>query len=226
MKITVKEITGRVYDLLDENREILEERVDYSDPGTQIGPLISALLPEAARQVLKEVPIEDLNECKVLTPIQDIIVTERAVVGGVTGTDPGITQPVSIAKVRWRNDGIGELDLPDDYLRFVHFRMADWEEGLTRLMDYESSACRLRSRRRPDGTFSRRRPGLAVKERGRKKQLMIYGSTPGTEFAELEYVGKPEVNDSSIDLPQGVIHGVCVRLTEMVKAIIGDRNWS
>lgn len=226
MRITVKEITGRVYDLLDENREILEERVDYSDPGTQIGPLIAALLPEAARQVLKEASIEDFNECKVLTPLQDIIVSERVVAGGGSGPAPGTSEPVRLATVKWRNDGIGELDLPEDYLRFVHFRMADWEEGVSRLMEYDSMACRLRSRRRPDGTFSRRRPGLAVKERGRKKQLMIYGSTPGTEFAELEYVGKPEVKDSSIDLPQGVIHGVCERLTEMVKAIIGDRNWA
>lgn len=63
MRVSIDEIKSRVYELLDENAEILAERVDYADPGTALGPLIERLLPEAAREVILAVPADDIDEC-------------------------------------------------------------------------------------------------------------------------------------------------------------------
>lgn len=69
MIFEVAKIITRVYDLLDENAEILEERVEYADPGTQLGPLIAGLLPRAARETLTEIPASRIDECRTLRDV-------------------------------------------------------------------------------------------------------------------------------------------------------------
>ena len=63
MKIRVKEIEKRVIALLDENEAILDERVTYGDPETELRTLIEMLLPDAARMVLAGLPASRLSEC-------------------------------------------------------------------------------------------------------------------------------------------------------------------
>ena len=49
MNVSVSEITNAVLMLLDENRALLETRLTYCDPGTDLISLARRLLPEAAR---------------------------------------------------------------------------------------------------------------------------------------------------------------------------------
>lgn len=197
MLLTVKEITSRVYDLMDENSDILEERVEYADPGTQLGPLIAVLLPEAARTVLEEAPLDRFDTCTRLT--------------SATLTRPG--------------DNMAEMQLPADFMRFVYCRMDDWSEGVTTPLEYGSMSYRLRHRMRDKLTLARTRPAVAIRNRGLTRQLIIYGTGPTSNLAELEYIPVPEVKDDSINLPKALVHNVCSKLAEMVTGIIGDRAW-
>lgn len=253
MILTISEITDRVYALLDENRELLEERVEYADPGTQLGPLIKALLPEAARKTLLEVPLSQIGECAVMDPlgvktedVQTLNATDdRARAGALTGGNlsggnsgnlgtPGIVGSEDIPAVKWLGGNRGYLSLPDNFLRLVWFRMSDWEEGVSVAMEYNSDTMALRKRLRNGTTcdsrtpsdYHYRRPAVAIRTRGRKKELLIFGISEEANLMELDYVALPTIEKETINIPAGAVHDVCCRLADMVKAIIGPRNWA
>ena len=52
MKFKIMDIVGKVYAFLDENEEIIQELVDYGDPGVNLKSLIIMLLPDAASATL------------------------------------------------------------------------------------------------------------------------------------------------------------------------------
>lgn len=122
MKIKVSELVRRVYDLLDENQAILEERVEYCDPDTMLKPLIIDLLPDAARIVINSAPLSKIDDCLRLTDLK----TEL--------------------------DGVTVAALPENFLRLVHIRMSDWDYGVTVPMIYGGEEHQLRMRQRAGRT--------------------------------------------------------------------------
>ncbi len=192
MEYDIKELRARIYELLDENQEILEERSDYGDPGASASILIERFLPIAAREVLSSASPEKIDESRRIVP---------------NGSPERIADYVSV------------LEMPSDFLRLLYFRMSDWEEGVTEAMEYGSLACRLRSRIAPFG-YRMTRPGVSLRRRGNRHLLMIYGSGPASRPAELEYLAMPELKDGKIDLPPGVVHDVCCRVSTMIREII------
>lgn len=203
MKYALTDVAGYVYALLDENREILEERVEYADPGVNLEPLITALLPEAARNVLMEASPDSFDECRELS-------------GSQAGSPKQISTCANMATVSYR--------LPDDFLRLLYCRMSDWEEGVRIPLEYGSDAHRLRGRRYGSFSFACRRPAVAVKRRGKIADLLVYGTRQDSELAELCYVPRPVVIDGEIDLPPALLHDVCERTASMVRNILGDLN--
>lgn len=190
MIYTVQNIGERVYALLDENREIMTERMEYCDPGASPDALVSMLLPEAVRDTLLSVPLPMIDEV-------------RHVFSGTPD---------------FRSRQCAVYRLPAGFLRLVWLRMSDWTHGIdtTLAAGGEEYCLRLRGR----GSRRRSRPAAAVRRRGDVSELEIFGTESGSTVAELDYVCLPEVRDGAVDLPPGVFHEVCRRLAGMIKEII------
>lgn len=114
MKLKVSELVGKIYNLLDENESIIEERVEYGDPGAMLRPLIEDLLPDAARMVIKSADISEMDDC------------------------------ISVAGVRTQGAEVLTAVLPEDFMRLVFVRMSDWKYGVSVSMDFESEQYQLR----------------------------------------------------------------------------------
>lgn len=192
MKYSIEEIEERVYALLDENIEIIEERVTYCDPGASLSGLVRTFLRECARAVILEAPPAGLDEC-----VRCTVLNARH-------------EPEACKAV---------LTLPRDYLRLVYLRMSDWSNGIDILLDTSSEEYMLRlraGRRRPRRTS----PAAAVRCRGESRILEIFGTCAGSAITDLDYVATPVLEDGRIDLPPGVFSAVCSRLAETIRAII------
>lgn len=224
MKYDVKYIVSRVFDLLDENEEILEERVELADPGTHVAPLIAGLLPRIARDVLISIPADRIDECRRLVPADT---GAGAIPGRMAPESQGSGDfeetTVTFGNVTEAGPRRAAMTLPADFLRLIYFRMDDWEEGVTDPLVYGSESHRLRYRCGSRGRFSRNSPAVAVRRAGSERKLLIYGTGPGSKMAELHYVAVPTVRDDMIDLPPGAVYDVCCRLAETVARIIGLR---
>ena len=105
MNVSVSEITNAVLMLLDENRALLETRLTYCDPGTDLISLARRLLPEAARLESAEAAPGDISEG---LPLE--------------------------AAVRYDADSVATAELPDDFQRLLYLRMSDWSGGLTQTL--------------------------------------------------------------------------------------------
>ncbi len=193
MRYTLTEIEGRVYALLDENREIIEERVEYGDPGTALSPLIRELLPDAARIVLSVARASDIDECRHM--------------GGGTGV---------IATA----DDRAELELPAGFLRLLYFRMSDWKSGVDTPMAFGSETHRLRRGGYIRGSRRRYSPAVAIRTCGENRTLEIFGTGDGATVAEFGYLTVPSIIQDAIDIPPGVYGAVCDKLVEMVRLVL------
>lgn len=193
MEFRVEELRQRVYELLDENADIVEERVEYGDPGASVGMLIESFIPAAAKAAVKASPLSEIDECVRIVPAGS---PDR------------------------RAGHMAVLELPEDFFRLVYFRMEDWEEGVTEALEYGSLSCQLRRRQGPYG-YRMASPGVALRRRGGRYLLMIYGSGPESKAAELEYVAEPKLREGKIDFPAGLKEDVCERVAEMVSRVMG-----
>ena len=124
MKIKVAELVSKVYNLLDENETIIEERVEYGDPGAMLKPLIIDLLPDAARVCINNASPADLDDC---IRVADLPVTST----------PRTT-----------------IELPADFLKLVYICMSDWDYGVTVAMNGGSEQHQLRMRPRKGSCHS------------------------------------------------------------------------
>lgn len=116
MKIKISELVSKVFNLLDENEQIAEELVEYCDPGAMLRPLIEDLLPDAARAVISEAPIDRIDDC------------------------------VHLTDLKTESDGSLVVKLPADFLRLVFVRMSDWDYGVTVPLAYGGEEHQLRMR--------------------------------------------------------------------------------
>lgn len=201
MKYPLNVVIDYVYSLLDENREILEERVEYSDPGVQLAPFITALLPESARKVINEASIEKIDDC--------ITVAESRFPAADFGTSGGVSTL-----------GRATVGLPDDFLRLVYFRMSDWEEGLSVPMECGSEVHQLRNRKLGTLGYAYQRPAVTVRRRGRNCDLLVYGSHLDASVADLQYVARPAIVNEEIDLPPALFHDVCANVADTVLSVL------
>ncbi len=191
MKITISEIEALTLALLDENDEILEDRVEYGDPGTELKGLIRTLLPEAARLVVCSASRADIDEVKTLEP----------------------------ERLDYYGDGQAVAKLPEDFLRLIYFKMSDWPRGVTEPLAADGDSLALRMGRSQRMFGRRQTPAVAVCQSGQGKSLRILGTTPGASVEEASYMALPKVEGGSIDIPLRLVHPVAAKIAEMVKLI-------
>lgn len=191
MKIKVKEIEALALALLDENDEILEDRVEYGDPGTELRGLIGTLLPEAARLVVCSASRADIDEVKEINP----------------------------ESVEYYGDGQATMKLPEDFLRLIYFRMSDWPRGVTEPLAADGDSLALRLGRSARMFGRRQTPAVAICQTGQGKMLRVLGTSAGAGVAEGSYLSVPKVEGGMIDLAPRLVHPVAAKIAEMVKLI-------
>lgn len=186
----LKELERRVYALLDENEELTTEMIVYGDPVMELRGLMEMLAEDAARVVLSSCPVSLLGDCK------------SCRVG--VGVGPG---------------GVGDGKAPDDYLRFVSFRMDGWERDVRVPVasDGESHSWRrMRATRRSRDPSA---PGVAVSGEGAGRRLEVFGvSAPG--YGTLRYAAVPKLSGGVMEIPRDAVGAVCSKLAEMVRLIV------
>lgn len=190
MKVKVTEIEKRVIALLDENSDILEERTVYGDESAEVKFLIRQLLPDAARAVLSEAALTDIDEVS------------------------SIDSPA----INFGSDGRGVMTLPDDYLRLVSFRMSDWTRSVSTPMDTTGDVYALRCSNRMLSRL--KSPGVAVIHSKGGRTLEIFGSSSGATVALALYIATPVIDDGYISLPSALVSTVEKRTAEMVREVI------
>lgn len=211
MKYQISKIEERVYALLDENLEIIDERVEYGDPGMSPAALIRMLLPDAAEIVLSTIQASDIEECQHLLGEANIY---------KVSPDDTSTVVAQLGAVTHDSDGRAVMKLPDGFLRLLYFKMSDWSYGVREPLAFDGESYRLRCANNARGSRRRTRPGVSIRHLGEDKYLEIFGTTPGAITSMFEYLTKPEITDEYADLPLGTFSAVCDKLAEMIKAVI------
>lgn len=198
MNYTMTEIEERIYALLDEDKETLDELVEYADPGATPAKLIRMVLPDAAQITLSRIPMSELTECRHITDLY-------ASGGG------GVTHMTSDRAV---------MTLPPDFLRLIYFRMDDWESGVRTPLAWGGDPYRLRASDPVRGTRRRTRPAVTIAERGDIRQLEIFGTRSGSRPEIFDYIPKPEFTETGMELPRGSLSAVCSETAEMIRLIM------
>lgn len=186
----VRELVGRIYDLFDENSEMLTERIEYCEPGADMDSLVRWLLPETAREVMLQAAPADIDECAWL---------------------PSRPMPESVGASL-------VMPLPPTFLRLLYLRMEGWPYGLSEFItpgreSWQLRAVPLRGRRS-------RGPAAAVRKVGEKSVLEIFGAQSGARVMECAYLTAPEISGNGIDFPASLQLPVCRAVAAKVKDIL------
>lgn len=194
MQVKISEIEARVWDLLDENRAVMEERMDWGDPGTDLGGLIRSLVPEAASAVMGAAPAGMFDDCAHarlrLQPDNDTgdLLTAR---------------------------------LPADFLRILWIKADGWRRGVAQPLEYGGEAWQACARS-VAGRRQRGGPAVAIRPRGDLRELEVYGASSAATGADLDYVARPAAVEGMIDLPPALIAEICRKTAEMTREITGS----
>lgn len=178
MLIKITEIVKKVLHLLDENEDILQEKIEFGIAGTNLAELIPDIVLEVSPRCILEADPQNINE--------------------------SIEADV---EVEWEGPGRGRVMLPSDFLRLISFRMSDWKRSLTRFMDYGSEAYQLRFFPAKGRTGIRKAPAASICHEGTHAWLELIGSNdPGAYVERFSYIPRPEISqDGLIWLPLSLI---------------------
>lgn len=198
MKVTLKRLVGYALRLLDEHPEIMEQAVDFGDLEMDIRSLASELAPQAVRKALLDAPVADIDEAMPLT--------------GALCTD-GASRL---------------LELPDDFLRLVEFRMSDWSRSMTECGTLETGSV---TRWHPEVLMHHPRgadpeqleaPALELGFGPKGRVLRIYGTGPRSTVATARYLPAPQPEAASFTIPAGLFHAAASQLARMIHSIVCD----
>ena len=209
MKYRISEVEERVYALLDENKTIADQLVDFEDPGMSIAGLIRIYLPEAANRTIIELPVDEFRECR--------HIYLRAEEGGAL-LAPVAAPKIAANSVTHLADGRARLELPSEFARLVNFRMSDWDYGVSSPLLYGSDACRLRLANYTRGGRRRSRPAVTIFTAGETRIMYIFGTSTGARIAEFDYLPSAEIVDEIVEIPLGAFDEMCRRIAAMIKS--------
>lgn len=200
MRIKSTELVRRALMLLDESVEELEAAVSYGDMGMELRRLATELVPEAMRKVMLEAPWDRIDESLALE--------------GDYRTEAGI----------------GELTLPEDYLRLVELRMAGWDVGLHdytgpvaagergwtgRVLRHHPDAVRTAEQR---GQTAGVWPGRTASGR----VLRISGISDDRPPLVAQYLPAPKDGCAMLWIPSALVYEAAHELARMVRSVITE----
>lgn len=193
MEIKITEMVSRVVKLLDENEEIIIDKTEFGYPGCRLTDLIADLLPDIAESTVREADGKDIDEWL-----------------------------EADADFEWISPGMGEMELPEDFLRLTVFRMSDWKRSVTTAVSSDSPVYSLRRDSRSSRKNIRKAPIVALKEGRRRRKLEFIGSfDPGAYVERAGYVPLPQRDDSdTLWIPRSLIHRVAGNTAARIRSII------
>lgn len=97
----------------------------------------------------------------------------------------------------------GWVELPDDFLRLVVFRMSDWERPVHTALHEGSAEYQLQSSRYAGVRGTPERPVCAIVSRGHGRVLEYYGTaSSSSEVAEAVYIPEPRIEHGGVDISE------------------------
>lgn len=192
MEVKIREMVGRVLKLLDENEEILSEKMEFGYPETNLMSLIAEMLPEVAEQVVRESPLSDIDEWLEMD-----------------------------GECEWVSPGHGEVELPLDFLRLVTFRMSDWRRKVSTVISPDSSNYSLYFDARGARRGVRKSPAVALVNGATRRRLEFVGSTTPGAYVEIAgYLPLPQRDDpDALWIPRSLLGKVAEASAAKVKSI-------
>ncbi len=194
MEVKVSEMVSKVLRLLDENEEIIADKTEFGYPHTSLADLIAELLPDCAEGTVRKADNKDIDEWLDMD-----------------------------AEVEWILPGMGEMELPEDFLRLTVFRMSDWRRTVTTAVSSDSPIYSLRSDARGSRKGIRKSPMVALKEGLRRRKLEFIGSNDPGAYVEIAgYVPLPRREDpETLWIPRSLVYRVACDTAVRVKELAG-----
>ncbi len=193
MEIKISEIVSRVIKNLDENEEIILEKMEYGYPETCLPQLISDILPDIAEETIREASLHDIDEWQEMT-----------------------------ADVEWIEPGHGELELPKDFLRLISFRMSDWKRSVSSVVFEDSDNYPLIFNPRPNRRGYRCSPAVAITAGATRRKLEFIGSTePGAYILQASYLPLPYDTryPDILNIPRSLLHPLISATSSAVRLL-------
>lgn len=136
--------------------------------------------------------------------------------------------------IKWIDEEkmIGEVPLPDDYLRMVLFKMSDWTHAVTTTIAVDSALYHQMSSRWKGVRGNPSRPNIAIAtDTSTGKNVIQFFSCDSTEAtAELAYIkrcdkpNEPDEPNTTYEIEQGIYRAVVLKTAALVAATYGNAD--
>ena len=127
--------------------------------------------------------------------------------------------------VFWRGRGKGFLNLPDDFMRLISFRMSDWERTVYEAITEQDAEYAKQSSRFKGICGNRERPVVAIVRRSEGKVLEFYScDSEEATVTQATYLPLPKIDrDGGIDVSEDCYSAAVYRVAGLVLASVGDQ---
>lgn len=128
--------------------------------------------------------------------------------------------------VEWESEpgyGAGKVNLPNDFLRLVTFRMSDWSYPVTDAITEDDAVYPMQASRYAGVRGNPERPVVAIVHDAGRQVLEFYSCSagPGVRVHSARYIPIPTVENGEISLCPKLERATVYRLASMTCAIIG-----
>lgn len=122
--------------------------------------------------------------------------------------------------------GAGKINLPNDFLRLVTFRMSDWYRAVTEPITEDSPIYAMQSSRYAGVRGNPERPVVAIVHDASKQVLEFYScqAGPGVQVAKARYIPLPKIENGHIELCPKLVRAVVYRAASMTAAAVGNND--
>jgi len=122
--------------------------------------------------------------------------------------------------------GAGKINLPNDFLRLVTFRMSDWYRSVTEPITEDSPLYAMQSSRYAGVRGNPERPVVAIVHDASTQVLEFYScqAGPGVQVAKARYIPLPKIEDGYIELCPKLVRAVVYRAASMTASAVGNNE--
>jgi len=190
MVIRIADLVSKVMKILDENEEIIVDKMEFGYPGTNLPELIAETLPCIAERVVSEASLHEIDEWLELD-----------------------------CDFEWVSPGRGEMELPNDFMRLVTFRMSDWKHSVSSVISSDSPLYALRFSPLASRRTVRKAPAVAIVEGSCRRILEFIGSEdPGAYLERGGYLPLPHgENPEELWIPRSLVPDVAARAAAEIR---------
>lgn len=128
--------------------------------------------------------------------------------------------------IYWNNNGCGWVLLPDDFMRFVSFRMSDWERTVYTVLSVNEPSYALQSSRYGGIRGNVQKPVCALARRPEGMALEFFSCRNNeARIVQAIYLPYPHIDpDGGIDICEPCYTAVIYTLASLVLTVFGDAD--